>query len=280
MAGVTVALHADRLAHRRRVVVMAGFFDHVLRLAMSFYGSAHSGQLLKVMIEGASGMFGVWLSFFREHCAALVALIVLLPTTLIVNWRLGGVLLALAVILGFLMNIVLCKTETMQSAADVYSSDLAARVSDVLGNMPAIQSFSRADEEKSALSKLIDRMLDAQMPVLTWWALASVATRSSSTLALVSILVTGVWLLMQRLTTIGQIVAFMSLAQMLIAQSLGRRAAAAVDRPGAPKKPVAGRGRLWRQKRGCYPACWRGAADGFLVAVTPSKNVAHGLLRT
>jgi len=38
--------------------------------------------------------------------------------------------------------------------------------------------------------------------------------------------------------------------------------------------------RLWRQKRGCYSDQWRGAADEFLVVVTPSKNVAHGLLRT
>ena len=87
IAGVTVALYADRLAHRRRVVVMAAFFDHVLHLPMSFHASAHTGRLLKVMIEGASGMFGVWLSFFREHFAALVALVVLLPATLVVNWR-------------------------------------------------------------------------------------------------------------------------------------------------------------------------------------------------
>ena len=77
------------------------------------------------------------------------------------------------------MNIVLRKTEVMQSAADVYSNDVAERVSDVLGNMPAIQSFARADEETSALNRMIDRMLNAQMPVLTWWALATVATRSS-----------------------------------------------------------------------------------------------------
>ena len=215
-AGVTVALHSDRLAHRRRVVVMGAFFDHVLHLPMSFHANAHTGRLLKVMIEGASGMFGVWLSFFREHFAALVALFVLLPATLIVNWRLGAILLALVVVLGFLMNIVLRKTETMQSAADVYSNDLAERVSDVLGNMPAIQSFARADEETGALSRMIDRMLNAQMPVLTWWAMATVATRSGSTLALVGILVTGVALLMQGQTTVGQIVAFMSLAQMLV----------------------------------------------------------------
>jgi glucan exporter ATP-binding protein len=216
VASVTVALHSDRLAHRRRVVVMAAFFDHVLHLPMSFHSSAHTGRLLKVMIEGASGMFGVWLSFFREHFAALVALVVLLPATLVVNWRLGAILVVLVIVLGVLMNIVLARTDSMQSQADVYSNDLAERVSDVLGNMPAIQSFARADEETTALRRLIDRMLNAQMPVLTWWALATVATRSSATISLVAILVTGVWLLMQGLTTIGQIVAFMSLATMLV----------------------------------------------------------------
>ena len=216
IASVTVALHSDRLAHRRRVVVMAAFFDHVLHLPMSFHSSAHTGRLLKVMIEGASGMFGVWLSFFREHFAALVALVVLLPATLVVNWRLGAILVVLVAVLGVLMNIVLARTKSMQSRADIYSNDLAERVSDVLGNMPAIQSFARADEETTALRRLIDRMLNAQMPVLTWWAMATVATRSSATISLVAILVTGVWLLMHGLTTVGQIVAFMGLATMLV----------------------------------------------------------------
>lgn len=144
VSSVTVALQADRLAHRRRVTAMSAFFAHVVHLPMSFHGSAHTGRLLKVMIEGASGMFGVWLSFFREHFAAIVALVVLLPTTLIINWRLGAILLVLVIVLGLVMNFVLHKTETMQSAADVYSNDLAERVSDVLGNMPVIQSFTRA----------------------------------------------------------------------------------------------------------------------------------------
>jgi len=54
------------------------------------------------------------------------------------------------------------------------------------------------------------------LPVLTWWALGTVAARSSSTIALIAILVTGVGLMMQVLTTVGQIVAFMSLATMLV----------------------------------------------------------------
>jgi ATP-binding cassette subfamily B protein len=80
---------------------------------MSFHASAHSGRLLKVMIEGANGMFGVWLSFFREHCAGFVALVVLLPLTLLKNWRLGAILIALVAIFGVVMNLVIRRTETM-----------------------------------------------------------------------------------------------------------------------------------------------------------------------
>ena len=54
VASVAVALHSDRLAHRHRVAVMAAFFEHVLHLPMSFHSSAHTGRLLKVMIEGCS----------------------------------------------------------------------------------------------------------------------------------------------------------------------------------------------------------------------------------
>jgi ABC-type multidrug transport system fused ATPase/permease subunit len=59
-------------------------------------------------------------------------------------------------------------------------------------------------------------MLNAQLPVLTWWALASVATRSSASLSLVAIFAAGIWLDMTGRTTIGEIVAFMSLAGLLI----------------------------------------------------------------
>jgi glucan exporter ATP-binding protein len=216
VAGVGVALHADRLAHRQRVGVMATYFEHVLHLPISFHASAHSGRLLKAMIEGSNGMFGIWLSFFREHCASLVALVVLLPLTLLKNWRLGAILIALVVLFGAVMNLVIRRTETMQVAADAVNADLAERVSDVLGNMAVVQSFARIEEEARALRTLTDRLLNAQFPVLTWWALASVATRASATLALLAIFLTGVWLDMRGLATIGEIATFMGLATMLI----------------------------------------------------------------
>jgi ATP-binding cassette subfamily B protein len=215
-AAVTVALHADRLAHRRRLGVMARYFEHVLHLPLSFHTRVHSGRLMKVMLEGAGGMSGLWLSFFRENCASLVALTVMLPLSLFINWRLASLLIVLVMVFGLLTSFVLRRTESLQQAVELHNSELAERASDALGNVPVIQSFTRIEIEARALNDIVRTVLNAQMPVLSWWALASVATRAAATLTLLGIFVLGAWLHLQGLATIGEIVTFMSFATMLI----------------------------------------------------------------
>jgi ATP-binding cassette subfamily B protein len=218
LAAVLVALHSDRLAHRRRMAVMALFFEHVLQLPLSFHSSVHSGRLLKVMLEGAIGMFSLWLSFFRENCASLAALVILLPASLIVNWRLALMLIVLVALFGCLTAFVLRKTETLQKSVEQHNSSLAERASDALGNVPVIQSFTRIEDETRAVRELINMVLVAQMPVLSWWALAAVGARAAATLTLLGIFLLGIWLHLQNLATIGEIVTFMNFATMLIAR--------------------------------------------------------------
>ncbi|MCW2285980.1 ATP-binding cassette subfamily B protein [Rhodoblastus acidophilus] len=221
IAAVTVALHSDRLAHRRRLGVMADYFDHILELPLSFHTSTHSGRLLKVMLDAANGMFFIWLSFFRENCASMVALFVLLPGTLFLNWRLGLILVVLVAFFGGLTAFVIRRTHGLQANVEVYNAQLAERASDVLGNLPVIQSFTRIENESRGLQDIIRLVLSAQMPVLSWWALAAVATRAASTLSLVAIFLVGVWLHLHKLASIGEIVTFMNFATMLIARLEG-----------------------------------------------------------
>lgn len=215
-AGVLVALHADRLSHRSRLAVMAHYFEHALTLPVSFHTQTHSGRVLKVMLEGTNGMAWLWLGFFREHFAAILSLVVLLPLTLFLNWRLGLLLLVLVIVFTALTALVLRKTETLQGSVERYHSDLAQHASDALGNVPVIQSFTRIEAETRALRDIIGQLLAAQIPVLSWWALAAVATRASATLTVTSIFLLGAWLHMQGLASIGEIVTFMSLATMLV----------------------------------------------------------------
>ncbi|HEU6441897.1 MAG TPA: glucan ABC transporter ATP-binding protein/ permease [Microvirga sp.] len=215
-AGALVALHADRLAHRRRLAVVANYFEHVLELPLAFHTSTHSGRVLKVMLEGSGGMSWLWLGFFREHLSALVALVVLLPLTVFLNWRLGLLLVALVGVFAVLTAIVLRKTETLQGTVERYHSNLAEHASDALGNVPVIQSFTRIEAESRSLRAIIQQLLQAQNPVLSWWALASVASRASATITVTAIFLLGTWLHLHGLASIGEIVTFMSMATMLI----------------------------------------------------------------
>jgi ATP-binding cassette subfamily B protein len=216
LGSVFVGLHADRLAHRRRLASMGAYFEHVLHLPLSFHSSVHSGRLLKGMLDGTAGLFWLWLSFFREKCVAFIALIVLLPLSLVVNWRLGLLLILLVWVFGILIVFVVRRTQTLQNDVERHNASLTERASDVLGNVAVIQSFTRIESEARALSRFIDAVLTAQMPVLSWWAVAVVAARAAATLTLLAIFILGIWLHTQNLATIGQIVTFMALSTMLV----------------------------------------------------------------
>jgi ATP-binding cassette, subfamily B, beta-glucan exporter len=218
LCGVTVALYADRLSHRRRQEVLTEFFEHVLALPMSFHYTAHSGRLMKVMLAGTDALWLLWLDFFRDSFAAAVSLFILLPLSLYLNWRLGLVLTAAAVVFAFLTGLVVNKTESLQQTVERHYSDLAERASDTLGNIALVQGFVRAEAEVRGLRNLADALLAAQMPVLSWWAVVAVLTRAATTLSILAIFLVGVWLHFAGQASIGEIVMFVNFAGGLIAQ--------------------------------------------------------------
>jgi glucan exporter ATP-binding protein len=132
------------------------------------------------------------------------------------NWRLGLLLVGLVTVFAVLTAIVLRKTETLQGSVERYHSNLAEHASDALGNVPVIQSFTRVEAETRSLKTIIQQLLQAQNPVLSWWALAAVASRASATITVTAIFLLGTWLHLNGLATIGEIVMFMSMATMLI----------------------------------------------------------------
>ena len=126
------------------------------------------------------------------------------------NWRLGFLLLILVVVFAGLTAIVVRRTETLQGSVERYHSSLAEHASDALGNVPVIQSFTRIEAETGAMRSIIHQLLQAQIPVLSWWALAAVATRASATITVTAIFLVGTWLHLSGLATIGEVVTFMA----------------------------------------------------------------------
>lgn len=211
-----VALQADRLSHRQRQAVLTSYFEHILQLPLTFHSGTHSGRLMKVMLNGTDALWRLWLGFFREHFAAILSVVVLLPLSLYLNWRLAILLFVLCVVFTALTTFVVRKTFGMQMAVEEQYSELSARASDALGNVALVQSFVRVESEVKGLRSIADELLAAQMPVLSWWALVTVITRASTTITVLAIFTLGIALHTEGLTSVGEIVMFVSFATMLI----------------------------------------------------------------
>jgi ATP-binding cassette subfamily B protein len=166
----------------------------VLHLPLAQQSKTHSGRLMKIMLQGTDALWWLWLSFFRDHLAAIVSLIILVPIALYLNWRLACVLIVLCLMFGFLTHFILRKTQTLQHQIEGHHSDMAELTADTLSNIALVQSFARIQIEMQSLQQISQRVLGAQFPVLSWWALVTVLTRSATTISILCIIVLGAWL--------------------------------------------------------------------------------------
>ncbi len=216
IASAALAVMADRLAHRQRLAAMGQAFERAITLPVSYHAEQGSGRVVRVMLAGTDQLFALWLSFLREHLTALAGVILLIPAALSIDTRLAALLAGLAV-LYFLANyIVIRRTHGGQANVEQYHQNVFGRVGDVIGNVTVVQSYTRLMDETSALRGVMADLLRAQYPVLTWWGMLTVLTRTSATVAMVAVFAMGAVLAGRGEVTVGQIVAFVGFANLLI----------------------------------------------------------------
>nr|WP_305119047.1 glucan ABC transporter ATP-binding protein/ permease [Tahibacter harae] len=216
VASVWVSLHADRLAHRRRLAAIEQFFVHGASLPLSFHGENHTGRLSRVMHGGISNLFGLWLGFFREHLATLLSILVMVPIALYMNWKLAALMVVLMTSFAVFNAIAIRRTHKAQAEVEELHHEISTRASDVFGHVGVVQSFTRLGEEIGALRQMMARVLQAQYPVLKGWAVLSVLNRAASTLTVVAIFALGASLHARGEVSVGNIVSFVGFSLMLI----------------------------------------------------------------
>ena len=216
LAGVVVAVLADRLAHRQRLDAMRRAFERSITLPISYHAEVGTGAVVRTIVAGADTLFGTWLGFLREQTTAAIGIMFLVPTAIIMNWRLAAVLAILAVVYAILNAIVVYRTSDGQAAVERHHISVAGRVGDVIGNVTVVQSYTRLSAEMNALRGMMSELLAAQYPVLTWWGLLTILTRSASTVTMVAVFAIGAMLASLNEATVGEIVSFVGFSQLLI----------------------------------------------------------------
>ncbi len=215
-ANISVALQAERLAHRHRMQEMGRYYGHVLAMPLSFHGDIHSGRLMKVMLTGTDGLFAVWLVFFRDQLSTIATVVVLLPLTLLMNWRLAMSLILLVTVFVTVTSFVIRRTQSAQRQVETANTRLAGTTQDALANVVIVQAFNRLSAETRLFGDIADEVIRHQFPVLNWWAVVNVLTRGASTLTVISIVVIGTLLHVNGQASVAQIVSFMGFATLLI----------------------------------------------------------------
>ncbi|MDP3897654.1 MAG: glucan ABC transporter ATP-binding protein/ permease [Mesorhizobium sp.] len=218
IAFVLVAREADRLAHRLRVDVLAKSFGNVMTMPLSWHYQRGTSNVLHTLLRAVDTLFGLWLEFMRQHLTTAVALVLLVPTAIALDYRMSLVLLVLGALYLGIGRLVMKKTAQNQKAVEKHHHNVFAHVSDSVSNVALLQSYNRVAHETRALRDYVDGLLKAQYPVLDWWALASAMHRVASTISMMVVLVIGAFLVSRGELRVGDIVAFTGFASLLISR--------------------------------------------------------------
>jgi len=218
LAGVVVAVSADRLAHRQRLAAMAHAFDRAIMLPLSYHAKRGTGVVIRTILSGASSLFGTWLTVMREQISALTTVICLAPIAFYMEWRLALLLLALASLYAGLNILVVRRTSEGQAEVERHHVNVSGRIGDVVSNVSIVQSYARLKSEVDSLRHTMSLLLSAQYPVLTWWGVLTVLSKAAATITMVAIFAFGSYLATRGEITVGEIVSFVGFAGLLISK--------------------------------------------------------------
>ncbi|UNE55182.1 glucan ABC transporter ATP-binding protein/ permease [Bartonella machadoae] len=218
IAYVLIARSADRLAHRRRLAILTESFERIIAMPLIWHQQRGTSNTLHILLRAVDSMSTIWLDFMRQHLSTFVAFFVLIPIAFNMNWRLSTVLVVLAIIYILIARLVTHKTKNGQTAVESYHHNVFQHISDSISNVSIVQSYHRIKEESLVLNQHTNDLLKAQNPVLNWWAVASGLNRMTSTISIVCILLLGAFFVAKNQLRVGEIVAFVGFAQLMISR--------------------------------------------------------------
>lgn len=218
VAFVLVARGADRFAHKRRSEVLCQSFERVITMPLAWHHQRGTSNALHTLLRAVETLFSLWLEFMRQHLSTAVALVLLVPTAISMDLRMSLVLLGLGVLYVGIGRLVMRRTKEGQAAVERHYHQVFAHVTDSVSNVAVLQSYNRIGHETEALKLYVKNLLDAQNPVLDWWAMANALHRLSSTISMMIVLLIGSYLVMNGQLRIGDVIAFTGFATLLIAR--------------------------------------------------------------
>ena len=199
IAGVIVAVMADRLAHRRRLAALGQAFEHAIILPISYHAEKGSGAVVRTILAGTDALFWNWLSFLREQFVAFVGILVLVPTAIYMNATHGADPGGARRRLRARQRAGGAQDQHRPGRRRAATTTTSTAASATCSATSRWCRATRASPPRCRpCAAIMAELLAAQYPVLTWWGLLTVLTRTAATIAVVAIYAVGAVLVAAR----------------------------------------------------------------------------------
>jgi glucan exporter ATP-binding protein len=215
---VTLARSADRIAHVCRSQVLSKSYGRILAMPLDWHEQRGASQVTQILVRGCESQFSIWLEFMRTHLSTLLALVLLVPTALNVNPFLGGILLCLGLAYWWINRAVMQRTKDGQHAIERHYHNVFSHLNDTIHHVSLLQSYNRVRDETMLLCSHLENALRAQLPVLDWWALASVLNKLATTISMGAILLVGSHFVRIGTISLGELTTFVGFAGVLVSR--------------------------------------------------------------
>jgi ATP-binding cassette subfamily B protein len=211
-----INLATDRMAHRYFNVAVKECFSYILELPLEFHSSTHSGKLAKIIQRGTDAIFRVQLDFFRRILTEILTLILTIPLVLSLHWKMGLIVIVVGALIACIAIFSVMKTGKKQEEIEHYYTELSHEYSDTFSNISIIKSFTLRDFAFSKIDALLKARIDAQFPILKWWAFLTSFSQITRVILSVFVISLGAYFYSLHEMTIGEIVMFLSIALIFL----------------------------------------------------------------
>ncbi len=216
VVSILIGLKADQMAHRQRHVVAKDFYERCLKSTPLSVQGQDSGKLYTIMNEGIDALFWNWLNILRTDLPAAVFLAFLVPLGFAINLEMACTLLVLCFVFMGSTWYVVSKASGLQNAVNQHYQRQSSLCSDVLSNLTLIQAFDGIQSEVARMEENARVILANQYPVLDYWVIVVFVNQCATSISILIIVVQGTRLYAQGRVSVGDIVTFMTFANMVI----------------------------------------------------------------
>lgn len=212
-----VSITAQRAITTMRVEVE----HHVLRLPVSYFDSAKTGQLISRIMTDAEGIRNLVGTGIVQLVGGLFSALLAMGVLLYLNWRLTIFTVVMLAVFGSMMAFAFKKLRPIFRERSVINAEVTGRLGESLGGVRIVKVYTAEDREDATFTKGAERLFDNVRRTITGTSAVGSGAQLIVGVIGVLIMVQGGRAFLSGAMTMGELITYVLFIGMVAAPLVG-----------------------------------------------------------